>query len=454
MTTTALPPVLEPDAQTGLQRIAQVRFSRRILRVWGIRSAISVLDQGLTASVGFGVNVVLARWLPAHAYGAFAVAFAIFIFISGFYNAILLEPLTVIGPSRHAQRLPAYFREQVSIHALLVGVLATLVLFVGAGFRSMTPQNPLGDALIGSSLALPFLLLLWLVRRMCYVVQRPAIAVLGSGFYLSFVLAGLFLLRHFGTPSPFAAFLLTGVGSLLSAGLLWRKLAGEATHRSRGGHSMWRQVLRENWIYGRWLVGSTVLNSVSTQIQMFLVASTVGLAAAGVLRAMQIPALIMVQVIAATGLLVLPAFSYDFGSGSVSRMRHKATLVSLGLFIATVSFAGLLALFASRAERLVFGGKYAEHAWLMPLLVLVPAAFGASTGQSMALRAMHRPHFDLAANAIAAPVGVISALFLMHLWGLGGAAASMVLSYATSSITTWWIYRTSKQDTAHGQVAG
>jgi O-antigen/teichoic acid export membrane protein/ribosomal protein L37AE/L43A len=396
----------------------------------------------LTASVGFGVTVLLARWLPAHTYGAFAVAFAGFLFIAGFYNAILLEPLTVIGPSRHAHRLLAYFREQTLLHALLVGALATLVLLAGAGFSLMAPENPLGGALIGSGLALPSLLLLWLVRRMCYVLQRPSIAVLGSGFYLSFVLVGLFLLRHFDMVSPLTAFLLTGAGSLLSAAVLWRKLDNNGTQRPRGERSMCRQVLRENWIYGRWLVGSTVLNSVSTQVQMFLVASTAGLAAAGVLRAMQIPALIMVQVIAATGLLILPAFSYDFGSGSMTRMRHKAMLVSILLVGATLSFAALLMLFAGRVEQLLFGGKYAAHASLMPVLVLVPAALGASIGQSMALRAMQRPHFDLAANAIAAPVGVLSAIAFMHWWGIGGAAASMVLSYATYSIGACWIYRT------------
>jgi O-antigen/teichoic acid export membrane protein len=169
---------------------------------------------------------------------------------------------------------------------------------------------------------------------------------------------------------------------------------------------------------------------------MLLVASTVGLGAAGILRAMQIPSLVMMQVIAATGLLILPAFSYDFGSGSFARMHHKAMLVSLGLVGGTLSFAALLTLIAGRVEQFLFGGKYADNAWLMPLLVLVPAAFGASIGQSMALRAMQRPHFDLVANAIAAPVGIISAITMMHWWGLGGAAASMVLSCLTYSIVT------------------
>jgi Na+-driven multidrug efflux pump len=71
---------------------------------------------------------------------------------------------------------------------------------------------------------------------------------------------------------------------------------------------------------------------------------------------------------------------------------------------------------------------------------------GASIGYSMALRAMHRPHFDLVANAVAAPVGVVSAIALMHWWGLGGAAASIVLSYTTYAIVTCWIYRITAQD--------
>ncbi len=81
----------------------------------------------------------------------------------------------------------------------------------------------------------------------------------------------------------------------------------------------------------------------------------------------------------------------------------------------------------------------------MPALALVPAALGASVGYSMALRAIHRPHFDLVSNAVAAPLGVISAIGLMHWWGIGGAAASMVLSYVTYAVVTCWIYGTTAQ---------
>jgi O-antigen/teichoic acid export membrane protein len=151
----------------------------------------------------------------------------------------------------------------------------------------------------------------------------------------------------------------------------------------------------------------------------------------------------MVQIITATGLLVLPSFSYDFGRGRTKQLRHKAMLVSLVLAVAAVCFAMFLALFAGRTEHLLFGGKYAAYAWLMPVLALVPAASGISMGYSMALRASQRPHFDLISNMFAAPVAILSALFLMRSWGLAGAAASMALSFAVLSIVTIVFFRRS-----------
>lgn len=66
------------------------------------------------------------------------------------------------------------------------------------------------------------------------------------------------------------------------------------------------------------------------------------------------------------------------------------------------------------------------------LLALAPAANAVAMGSSMALRASQKPQFDLLANAFAAPVGVLSAICFMRWWGIGGAAASMAVSFATA----------------------
>lgn len=430
-----LPELATPTNPTELRnpsaavRQPVIAFTSANLRVWGKKSALSLVDQGLTSAAGFGVNVFLARLVPAEAYGAFAVAFAGFLFISGFHNVLLLEPLSVFGPARYADRLTAYFKSQLIVHALLVGALSSIAVASAIVLWRIAPANPMVGAMFGGGLALPFLLLLWLVRRMCYAVHRPGIAVVGSAFYLAFIGAGLLLLWHIGQLGAFTAFLLMASGGLLAAAILAGQLGLWSRESSTEPPVTWRTALRENWSYGRWLVGGAVLFSVSSQVQMFLVAGALGLGAAGVLRAMQIPSLMMNQVVVATGLLILPTLSRDFGRGAISAMRHKALLASVALTGATLCFAALITLEAPRVGHLFYGAKYVADVRLMPILALIPVASGASTGFSMALRASQKPRFDLVSNLIAAPVAIISAVVFMRLWGVTGAAASMLLSF-------------------------
>jgi Na+-driven multidrug efflux pump len=76
----------------------------------------------------------------------------------------------------------------------------------------------------------------------------------------------------------------------------------------------------------------------------------------------------------------------------------------------------------------------------MPMLSLVPAVNGLTMGFSTALRASQRPHLDLLANAIAAPIAVLSAVSFIHWWGLAGAAASMVTGFVVYMGVNCWAF--------------
>lgn len=438
------PPGLIEPRSGGLvvtaARAAEFFLTPARLRLWGMKSTLSLLDQAVTAGAGFGVNLILARWMVPEVYGAFAVAFAGFLLVSGFHSVLLLEPMSVIGPARYAGKLVVYFRSQIKVHALLVGSLSGVLLLGGLILWRAVPQNPLIGSVVGSGLALPFLLLTWLARRMCYVMQRPGLALQGSAIYLGLIAAGLLLLTHFAWLGSFTVFVLMGFGSSVSASLLlWRLgLLSRVTNAQRD--ISWNVVLREDWTYGRWLAGSAVLYAISNQTQTFIVAASLGLGSAGVLRAMQLPMLAMVQVITATALVVLPSLSYDFADGRIARLQRKTKIISIGLAGLALAFAVLLALVSGRVEHIFFNGKYAQYAWLMPTLALVPVCMAFSTGYLMALRALLKPHFDLVVNAIAAPVGIVSAFFFIRWWGLAGAAASMVLSFATYSLAALYLY--------------
>jgi O-antigen/teichoic acid export membrane protein len=406
------------------------------VRYWGVKSTMSLIDQGLTSAAGFGVNALLARWMVANQYGAFALAFTGYLFLTGFHNVLLLEPLSVLGPAKHADNLRNYFQTQIGVHGALVLPLAIVALLAAAILWRIAPQSPLVGAIAGAGAALPFLLFLWLARRMCYVLQLPALAVRGSAFYFVFAILTLFGLRYFHELSPLNVFLSTGFASLLGAVVVMRRIGMKDRRGECRVAPSRRTVLLENWVYGRWLVGSAVLYALCTYSQMFFVAGSLGLGAAGVLRAMQIPSLVMTQVITAIGLLALPSFSFDFGQSRTAQLRHKALLVGAAVGLAAVGFAAFLAIARNPLEHLLFAGKYAQYAWLIPLLALIPVLNGGMMGCSMALRASQRSYFDFMSNACAAPIAVVSSVLFTRWWGIGGAAGSIVLSFAVFSAVT------------------
>lgn len=419
---------------------ARVAVPRGRLRVWGWQSALSLLDQGLTSGAGFGVNVLLARWMHAEAYGAFAVAYAGYLFVSGFHNVLVVEPLSVLGPSRHAEELPAYFRTQVAVHAFLVGTLSAAALVIGLALWWFMPSSPMVGAVLGGGLALPFLLLLWLTRRMCYVVQRPSVAVLGSGIYPLLVLGGLLALEYLHVLSPFTAFALMSASSCLAAvPLLWKLgLAKEGWGRSSGISC--RRVFRENWSYGNWLTLTTVLSWFSVQAQIFLAASLLGLTSAGILRAIQLPALAMSQVIAASMQIILPSLSRELGRGDFHRLHRKTVLTSAFLTIVGMLFVLSLILFSSQAEHLFYGGKYRTYARLLPVLGLAPVFTGFSASFSCALRALGKSRYELLAYVLSALTALVTSVVLMPRWGLPGGVASVVSSTAVLAAAVYFSY--------------
>jgi O-antigen/teichoic acid export membrane protein len=264
-------------------------------------------------------------------------------------------------------------------------------------------------------------------------------AVWGSGGYLACILVGIWFLHSMGLLNAFSAFLLMAFASIPAAVvLLWRlgvmgkKLATSVP---------WKQVLTENWTYGRWLVASTVLFTIGSQIQTYFAAAFLGLEAAGILRAMQIPSLVMAQIVTAVGLMALPAMAQDFGLGEIDRLRKKAVLATLSLTGVALVYVGILAICAAPLNRALFGGKFSSNSWLIPVLGLVPVFTAFATGFSMALRAVRRPHFDLVANMVSAPIGLVTALTFIRIWGLGGAALSMVAGFGGYSLVFFFSFR-------------
>src|ERR1700710_657884 len=86
-------------------RVARVREQAT---AWMGRVFLAVADQGLISGSNFAIGILLARWMKPEQYGAYALAFSVFLLLSQFHGSIVLEPMAVFGSSTYRSRLRGY----------------------------------------------------------------------------------------------------------------------------------------------------------------------------------------------------------------------------------------------------------------------------------------------------------------------------------------------------------
>lgn len=405
---------------------------------WGPSAGLSLVDQALLSGANFILNVILARWLTPLEYGAYAVAYTVFLLISGFHNSLILEPMSVLQPAQEDVPFPVYLGRTVWAHlALTLGLALSIV--VGAFFVA---DAVLHLALWALAVSLPFVLLFWLVRRAAYVRSRPGYAALGSLVYAIVLVVGIVGIARLGRLSAFSAVVMMGVAGTAATLLAWKRLGvrvGTIVDEARRGPI--GRLGQEHWHYGKWLVVATIVTFAVTQFQTFLAAAMLGLEAAGVLRALQTFTFPVAQAIVAIGYLGLPILSRDAAAGRERQLRQKGLAIT-GLLagVGLVYEAGLI-LFGARLERLLYGGRYDDWVWLLPLLGIWPVCAAVGSGFSLILRALQKPHFFAYVSAAVIPFGLISAYLLTRFWGIGGTALSIVLSEAVAGVVTIALYQ-------------
>jgi O-antigen/teichoic acid export membrane protein len=404
---------------------------------WGIKVVYSVADQGIMSGANFVIYLLLARWLPPDEYGAFIVAFTTFVFFSEFHYALILEPMAVLGPSHYREFIPSYLRSLLILHASLTGILSMLTgfsaLFFAYGFFT--------KALWGLTLAMPFILLFGLFRRTFYLKSRSDLATISSLAYaviVVFLVWGFFHLKLLSVTTAFVGMALAGIISCIFSFKNFHFRSLDRTHKPSFASAL--AVTKDHWGYGKWLAAAAFLSLGIIHVHTYLVAAYLGLEAAGILRAMFNPVMPVALTITAISVFALPILSHDYSQGDIKGLLSKGFSFT-GMMIGLACTCELLFLIIpDNIERLLYGGIFADHVYLIPALGFIPVFLSFGFGCSLILRALQKPEHVLIVGAGTAPVGLLSAFIFIPRWGLSGAAASMVLTCATSVAITLYLY--------------
>src|SRR6266446_4262703 len=272
----------EPGSRSG-------KFAR-----WITKGGLAIVDQGLISGSNFLIGILLARWLMPEAYGAFALAFSVFLLLSYVYQSFLAEPQAVFSGSAYSGSLRGYLKTLLGIHLILTFFGVVLLGGAAAIAAVLGKGNGLPGALAGVAIASPCILFFWLMRRAFYMNLAPGRAAVGAFIYFVLVTGGLFVAYKRSLISPFSAYLLMAIGALATGFFLLsqiKKVLPPDTARPPKAREAWCK----HWEYGRWALAVSVVTWIPYYMYYPLVSAFGGMAQAGRLRALMNLALPMEQ---------------------------------------------------------------------------------------------------------------------------------------------------------------
>jgi O-antigen/teichoic acid export membrane protein len=424
-----------------LSSIFNQETSAKRLLSWFKKGSVAVVEQACFAGSNFLVNILLARWLPSEQYGAFALAFSIFLFMSGFHNALLLEPMSVIGPANHRHHLKEYLGLLLWIHACLTSSLAVLLL-MGAGTVALfTAQGPLAEALAGISIALPLILLLWLLRREFYLERNPRGALVGDMLYGFLLLNGLLLLKRLQIISPLSIFLLMGLASMIASGFLLYRLRPDFPTGYAAITPQLRVIGAENWRYGKWMVAIAVVSWLPANMYYVFTAGFLGFGGTGALRAIENLLLPVSHVMTALGLLLLPWASTRLKDKGLEVLKKDVIGITFLMIGLTGTYLLILLSSGRTVLQFLYGEKYHDVLWLLPYFAASPCIAAVSTGWQTGLRALQAPSTLFVAYCLKAAFTLSAGAAFVYLWGLFGVGIAGPTSALCQLLILMWYWK-------------
>jgi O-antigen/teichoic acid export membrane protein len=433
----------EPDA-TSVEIASTRRVATRLswLVAWGIKGGLAVVDQALFAGAQFALNIVLAWWLSPSGYGAFAVAYSMYLLAVAVHNALLVEPMIVFGSGRHFDERRNYLGIVIRAHWLLT-IPIGLLLFAGGVVVSRIYSLDVAHALYALSLALPLTLFAELTRRAFYIEMKPGRAAAGGAVYFCTLLGLVLWLRTAGFLTPAIAILAMGAAALLTSGLqlVWL-------------HSLWphgtqkllsRGVASEHWGYGRWVLAAVFPSWTLLNLYYMVLPAWFGLKEAGALKALMNLAMPASQSVVAFGGLVLPLLVRHRNKGGARQLGQTVRRVATLFLSGAAAYLLLLWVFHVQIMSLLYAGKYLEYAGLPVFLVgLVPLVTACTVTLVGASSASERPDRIFWANVVASCFSLTVGLWMVSAWGLLGAISGYLISYGLLAAVLWILFSRSR----------
>src|ERR1039458_5166888 len=266
--------VLETDSVTWAKR----SLAQRGLALWSTipkrQGILSLVDQAVVSATNFLTGIIIARACSKEELGLYMLGFSLILLVTDLQTSLISTPFMIYAPrlrdDAHALYTGSTLLHQSALSLLIVAALACGAYVTASG---VGPRG-LGPVLWALVAVATLIMLREYARRIYFACLKVKRALLLDTCIAVGQISGLLLLAHLGLLSASRACWLIGFACGVAVlGWLWSE---RSFYRLRIGESL--ADLKKNWMFGKWVLASGLVWSISMNLYSWLLAAFHGTA--------------------------------------------------------------------------------------------------------------------------------------------------------------------------------
>jgi O-antigen/teichoic acid export membrane protein len=400
---------------------------------------LAAIDQAVISLSNFLGTIILARQVTPTELGVYGVGFIAINLTRALQEGLIVQPLNVFGAPMDISAFRRYASSSALLQVLLAASLALLAC-IGGWVLTVTGNDTAGPAVF----ALWFAVLGWQLQEFCrralYTRGRVSNALMNSILANTVRLGVLVFWGSQGRLSGVAGLTAIGWGSLaaLLPGLWFTR--GYWT----GDILSLVYTFKNNWAFGRWVLGGAVANWISVEFYPVLTAGMVSFAAAGAYRALQNLVAPIHLLLRAIDTFFTPRAARLYEEAGMRGLRRLLRLIYLATAVPMLAILAVAVLFREQLLQILYGDTYLEYSQGIVLMAIFYALLYAYGPLQSAFKSMRlsRPVFiaNIVAMVAMFTVGIVAILR----WGVYGTLGGQVLNALLVNIILWESWRRAK----------
>jgi N-acetylglucosaminyldiphosphoundecaprenol N-acetyl-beta-D-mannosaminyltransferase len=396
------------------------------------RAGITIADQAFSSASNFLVGLFVARLAGPRQFGAFALAYAVWLAVAGLHRALITDPLLITTDTRRPQR--SVLSHGMAAELLLGSTAGLVVALIGFGLVA-AGASTLGSGLIYLAPWLAVLVAQDYWRWIAFKQGEPAKALLNDVVYTVVQIGVLLAAAQAGHRSAGVALGAWGIGAACGTVLgLWQFRVPFAIS---GG---WR-YLRQSWPLGRWLAADFATAYGANQVYQFAVAAILGPVGIGALRAalnIMGPTHVLLY---AGGSLGLPESVKALDRSGPRGLDRMVRLISFAAAVGVGAYGLVVGILGGRLMSWLYGPAFAPFGSLVAIAALQVVVAAIAWGPNLGLKAAKQTRALFGVRVVTTCVSITSVVLLATSLGIIGGAWGGVVTVGANVSATWFTYR-------------